>query len=241
VSDTDGVTPDVARRVVLIVDDHRLMAEALERALAGRGFCCHVADLESPQGIVDQALRICPDLVLLDLDLGPIDGLQLVRPLRVAGHRVLVLTGCEDPRRLGATVALGSVGWVLKDRPFEQVVEAAEAACRDRPLLSSQRRDDLATAGWDYVQRDRATQARMSTLTQREQEVLNGIVRGDTAQEIADRLLLSLGTVRTHIRSVLSKLGVSSQLAAVAVAMQWAASKRGLDRADLLASLCSIA
>jgi DNA-binding NarL/FixJ family response regulator len=233
--------PDVARRVVLIVDDHRLMAEALERALAGRGFCCHVADLESPQGIVDQALRICPDLVLLDLDLGPIDGLQLVRPLRVAGHRVLVLTGCEDPRRLGATVTLGSVGWVLKDRPFEQVVEAAEAACRDRPLLSSQRRDDLATAGWDYVQRDRETQARMSTLTQREQEVLNGIVRGDTAQEIADRLLLSLGTVRTHIRSVLSKLGVSSQVAAVAVAMQWAASKRGLDRADLLASLCSIA
>lgn len=239
--DTDGAAPDVARRVVLIVDDHRLMAEALERALAGRGFCCHVADLESSEGIIDQASRIRPDLVLLDLDLGPIDGLQLVRPLRVAGHRVLVLTGCEDPRRLGATVALGSVGWVLKNRPFEQVVEAAEAACRDRPLLSNERRDRLATTGRDYVQRDREMQARMTSLTQREHEVLSCIVRGDSAQEIADRLVVSLGTVRTHIRSVLSKLGVSSQLAAVAVAMHWAASKRGLVRAELLASLCSVA
>ena len=228
-----------SRPAIFVVDDHRMLAEALERALTARGFRCHVADLCSAQSVVDQATQISPELVLLDLDLGHIDGLRLVDPLRAAGRRVLVVTGCLDHRRLAAAVALGAVGWVAKAGPFEEMLDIAESVCRDRPLLDTGRRDRLTTVGREYVNTERRVQARLATLTPRELEVLGAIIGGETAEEMADRLVVSVGTVRNHIASLLAKLGVSSQLAAVAVATRWAASKRGLDREDLLAPLLS--
>ena len=205
-------------------------------ALTYRGFRCHVAELESPQSIVDVARRIHPDLVLLDLDLGPINGLDLVGSLRAAGQRVLLVTGCEDTRRLAAAVALGSVGWVSKTRPFEEILVAAESVCRDRPLLSSERRARLALEGRAYVERADDVSSRIARLTPREREVLNGILRGETAEEMAEAFVVSLGTLRTHIRAVLAKLGVSSQLAAATLAIEWSRSKRGLGQDGLLVS-----
>lgn len=232
--EANGSGLDPTRPTVFIVEDHRLLAETLQQALAARGFDCHVADLDAPETIIEQACGAHAVLVLLDLDLGAVDGLQLIRSLRTAGQRVLVVTGCEDPRRLAAAVTLGAVGWVRKQRPFEEILRAAESACRDRQMLPPDRQHNLATTGRAYVERDGELRARISALTPREREILNGIIQGETADEMADRFVISLGTVRTHIRSVLAKLGVSSQLAAATVAIQWAASKRGLDRDDLL-------
>jgi DNA-binding NarL/FixJ family response regulator len=222
------------RREILIVEDHRMLAETLELALTTRGFRCHIADLQSPQSIANAATRIHPDLVLLDLDLGAIDGLQLVRSFRAGGQRVLIVTGCEDHRRLAAAVALGAVGWALKTRPFEEILQAAEASCRDRPLLQADSRDDVASAGRRYVEEDGAVWSRISALTPREREILNSMIRGETADDMADRFVISVGTARAHIRAVLAKLGVSSQLAAAALAVQWSASKRGFAPDDLL-------
>lgn len=235
--------PDAATAdpLVLIVDDHQMLAEALGRGLSARGFHCHVADLRSADAVVKEAWRLSPDLVLLDLDLGAMDGLQLIRSLRAAGRRVLVVTGCDDHQRLAAAVALGSVGWVAKARPFEEVLDAAESAYRDQPLLRPENRDHLTETGRQYVASDAEVQARIAKLTPREREILHAIIRGETAQEMAEDFVLSVGTVRSHIGSVLAKLGVSSQLAAAAVAVGWAASKRGLDREDLLSPLQSSA
>jgi DNA-binding CsgD family transcriptional regulator len=97
-----------------------------------------------------------------------------------------------------------------------------------------ERRDDLAAEGRSYVAQHGDVWSRIAALTPREREVLNGIIRGETAEEMAESFVISIGTVRTHIRAVLAKLGVSSQLAAVALAIEWSASKRGLDRDDLL-------
>jgi two-component system, NarL family, nitrate/nitrite response regulator NarL len=232
---------DFAGPVVLIVDDHQMVAEALQRALGARGFSCHLAVLDSAEAVVDQAIRIAPDLILLDLNLGPIDGLELMRSLRAARQRVLVVTGCEDQRRLAAAVALGSMGWIAKARPFEEILEAAESACKDRPVFAPQSRVQLTTTGRQYVDVENDFRARIAALTPREREVLHAIVCGDNAQAMADRFVVSLGTIRTHIRSVLTKLEVSSQVAAAAVAVEWAASRNGLDRSDLLAPLHLIA
>ena len=229
--------PATARPLVLIVDDHQMLAEALGRGLTARGFQCQIAGLRSADAVTKEASRLSPDLVLLDLDLGSMDGLQLIRSLRAAGRRVLVVTGCDDQKRLAAAVALGSVGWVAKARPFEEVLDAAESAYRDRPLLRPEHREHLTKTGRQYVTSDAEVQGRIAKLTPREREVLHAIIRGDTAQEMAEDFVLSVGTVRSHIGSVLAKLGVSSQLAAAAVAVGWAASKRGLDREDLLSPL----
>jgi DNA-binding NarL/FixJ family response regulator len=227
--------------VVFIVDDHKMLAEALERALTGRGFRCHCAELGSAQAVVEQAVRLAPDLVLLDLDLGGIDGLELVGALRAAGRRVVVVTGCQDHQRLAAAVALGSMGWVVKSRPFEDILDAVESACRDRPFLGRELREHLTSTGREYLYRNGDMGVRMSTLTPREREVVNAIIRGDSAQAMADRFVVSVGTVRTHIQSVLSKLGVTSQLAAAALVIQWSASKRGLDRENLVGAITTSA
>jgi DNA-binding NarL/FixJ family response regulator len=105
--------------------------------------------------------------------------------------------------------------------------------------LSPEHRESLATTGRKYVTGDADVQCRIAKLTPREREILHAIIRGETAQEMAEDFVLSVGTVRSHIGSVLAKLGVSSQLAAAAVAVGWAASKRGLDREDLLSPLQS--
>jgi DNA-binding NarL/FixJ family response regulator len=226
---------------VLIVDDHRMIAEALERALGARGYVCHVAELQSAQAVIDQRMRLSPDLVLLDLNLGAIDGFELLRSLRAVRQRVLVVTGCEDQQRLAAAVALGSLGWVAKSRPFEEILEATEAACRGRPVLAAQRRLQLTATGQRYMDVEHEIRARISTLTPRELQVLHAIACGDTAQEMADRFVVSIGTVRTHIQSVLGKLEVSSQVAAAAIAVEWAASRHGLNRTAFLAPLHSVA
>lgn len=230
-----STVPRAARARVLIVDDHRMLADALGRALTGRGFSCEVADVHSASVILEHAARLSPDLVLLDLDLGPVDGLELVGELRARGLRVLVVSSCEDHGRLAAAVALGSLGWVAKARPFEEMLDAAESACRDRPLLSPGLRDELINAGREYVDLEDDVRSRIAALTPREREVLDAIIRGDSAQDMADDFVVSLGTVRNHIQSVLAKLGVSSQLSAAAVAVRWAVARRGLDGESLLA------
>ena len=227
--------------VVLIVDDHTMLADALGRALNSRGFLCSVADLGSAESVAEQAARIAPDLVLLDLDLGAVDGLDLVPVLRASGCRVLLVTSCEDRRRLAAGVAAGAVGWIAKARPFEELLDAAQSAYRDRPLLAAERLHSLSAAGRESAQSDRHTGMKVATLTPREREVLDAMVRGDSARDMAESFVVSIGTIRSHIASVLLKLGVSSQLAAVAVAVGWAASRRGLDREDLLAPLSTSA
>lgn len=214
-----------------------MLAETMGQALGARGIQCHVAELHSSRTVLAEAVRVSPDLVILDLDLGPIDGLDLVRSLRAAGQRVLVVTGCEDTRRLAAAIALGAVGWIAKARSFDEILQAVESACRDRPLQSQETRDGLANAGRQYIALQGDVMARMDALTPREREILSCIVSGETAEEMADRFVISLGTVRTHIRSVLAKLGVSSQLAAAAVAVEWAASRRGIHPDDLLVPL----
>jgi len=211
---------------VLIVEDHRLLADALALALSGRGLHCTVARLTGAASVIDQAVALRPELVLLDLDLGVADGLDLIGSLRATGARVLVVSSCSNEAQLAAAVALGAVGWVTKSGPFEELVHAAELAARDRPLVAQVRYEELATAGRRHLEARIDLQARAALLSPRELEVLGAMEDGLTAQDIADRLFVSIDTVRSHIRAILTKLGVSSQLAAVAMARHLAVSQR---------------
>ena len=217
---------DASRRV-LIVEDHRLLADALALGLQGRGLPCRVAALGELPQVVEQAIEWRPTLVLLDLDLGVVDGLDLVDGMRSTGARVLVVSGCRDEGRLAAAVALGAVGWVSKSGPFEELLQAAELAARDQPLVTPTRREALAALGRRHLDSDLDLKSRMGLLTDREMQILGAMADGLSAQQMAERFVVSIGTIRSHIRAVLTKLGVSTQLAAVAMAQQLAASWRG--------------
>lgn len=205
---------------LLIVEDHELLAGTMALALRQRGLEVHTAAGPSPDAVVDTARQLAPVLVLLDLELGPPlgSGLDLIRPLTEAGARVVMVTGVTERARLGACVEAGATGLVSKAGGFEVLVETVQRAAEGTPLL----RDDERQALLDEVRHSRRTDrdrlAPFGALSPREQAVLARLLDGESAETIAERTYVSVATVRSHIRAILLKLGVNSQLAAVALA-----------------------
>lgn len=205
---------------VLIVEDHELLAQSLGVALQAEGLEVHVADLRGKRSVLDEAREVGPATVLLDLDLGDHQesGEALVPDLVGLGARVVVVSGSTDVLRLGTCLELGAAGVLSKSRPFDDVLTAVQnAASGDRVMPDAERQDLLAA-----MRRSRADQRQrlepFERLTPREAEVLGLLMQGQAAEAIARRFVVSEATVRTQIRGVLGKLGVSSQLAAVAEA-----------------------
>ena len=214
---TEGGPPP---KRLLIVEDHELLAGTMALALRQRGLEVHTAAGPSPDAVVDRARQLAPVLVLLDLELGPPlgSGLDLIRPLTEAGARVVMVTGVTDRARLGACVEAGASGLVSKAGGFEGLVETVQRAAEGAPLLRDDERQVLLGEVRHSRRADRDRLAPFGALSPREQAVLARLLDGEAAETIADRTYVSVATVRSHIRAILLKLGVNSQLAAVALA-----------------------
>jgi DNA-binding NarL/FixJ family response regulator len=203
---------------VALVDDHRLLAQALALALGARG---HEAVLVDPAGGAPAVVGDPPpDVVLLDLHLGaddPTGGDQLVGAVAPLVP-VLVLTAETDRARWGRCLRSGARAVVSKEADLERVIAAVEAVAAGRQVLDEPERTALMRAAV-LAERDEAARlAPFRQLTPREQAVLAAVVDGVPALEIAQTSSVSEATVRTQIRAVLAKLGVHSQLAAAAAA-----------------------
>jgi DNA-binding NarL/FixJ family response regulator len=210
------LAPRTQAASILVVEDHEMLAQALALALSSRRFECTVAHLTGLETVLDQAAQLRPALVLLDLNLDERDGRDLIPRLRAIGARVLVVTGCTDESRIAAALALGASGWVSKAQPFEHLLDAAESVLRNRPLLGDAEYEELMQLGRVRLEAEREVKQGMAQLTVREREVLWALSEGESAGDIAKAFVVSIGTVRSHIQGILGKLGVSSQLAAVA-------------------------
>jgi DNA-binding NarL/FixJ family response regulator len=206
---------------LLIVEDHGLLAHTLSLALAAEGLRVKVADLASSQGLIAAVEADPPELVLLDLDLGDLgDGADLVAPLTAAGARVLVVTGQRDRARLALCVERGAIGLIDKASPFDELLDAVLATARNVPLLEPQARDDLLRDLRIHRTEERQRLAAFELLTAREREALAALMDGQSVEQMTQAWFVSEATVRSHVRGVLTKLGVTSQLAAVAAAQR---------------------
>lgn len=209
---------------VLVVDDHQFIATALVQLLCDRGFDAHAVPVTEPAAILAVAGCHAPGVVLLDLDLGvgpddlPLDGADLVAPLRAAGWTVLVITGTSDLDRIAAAVAAGAANWLIKNVNFDEIAHMAAEAAHGRGLLPPAERAAMVTRHRNNRLRQHGTRTRLARLSPREREVLDHLVDGASPATIAADGFISLGTVRAHIRSILLKLEVNSQLAAAALA-----------------------
>ena len=207
-------------RTVLIVEDHELLAQSLGAALEAEGLEVRLADLRAGSDVLAQARTVAPQTVLLDLDLGAAHegGEALVPDLVAMGARVVVVSGSSDALRLGTCLELGAVAVLSKSRSFDDVLAAVRRAAAGDEVAPDAERQDLLAA----MRRSRSAQtARLAPflrLTPREAQVLALLMQGLAAEGIAERFVVSEATVRTQIRGVLTKLGVTSQLAAVAEA-----------------------
>ena len=158
-------------------------------------------------------------MVLLNLDLGPYgDGAPLVAPLAKQGANVVVLTGLTDRARWGEVLANGARIVLSKSQPLNDLLATVRRINQGLPVLDRDERDELVAAWLERRHDHGAVQDRMDRLTSREREVLGELMRGHAVREIAALGVVSEATVRTQVKSILGKLEVSSQLAAVGLA-----------------------
>lgn len=208
---------------VLIVDDHQLVRTSLTLALREHGVVAESCPLTMVEGIVAEAARRAPGLVLLDLSLGvdehgeAIDGVDAITSLRELGWSVLVVSGSGNRRQIAAAIAAGAIGAVPKSAPFGDLVQVVLEAVAGRPTMSVEARRQWLEIDRRYTAEEARWARKLGLLSTREREVLDRLAQGYRAAAIADLFVVSLATVRSQIRSILAKLGVSSQLEAVAL------------------------
>jgi two-component system nitrate/nitrite response regulator NarL len=208
---------------VALVEDHALLSEALRVSLNLKGFDA-VSIPVAPNGggrgaLLSSVLSARPRVVLVDLDLGPAgDGAALIHPLTLAGARVVVLTACQDQVRWGACLARGALAVMTKSAPLQAIADVIERADQGLPVIPRMERERLVRLWQERDTSDDERRRRLARLTPREAHVLGQLAHGKRVREVADDAFVSEATVRTQVKSILAKLGVSSQLAAVAMA-----------------------
>ncbi len=200
---------------VMIVDDHAVVRGGLSKFLQVHKDLELVGEAENGVEAVRLARQLQPDVVLMDLKMPEMDGVAASRELR-AQHpklRVIVLTSFAEDNMVQGALQAGATGYLLKNVTGADLANAIRAAHAGRITLSSEATEALVHAAANPI-------VPADELTEREREVLALMVDGLSNQEIANRLFLSLGTVKFHTGNIYSKLGVDSRVAAVTLAIQ---------------------
>ena len=204
-------------RVIVIVDDHALMGEVLALTLRQRGYDAYFL---SATGIdCERIAAVRPDLVLLDLAFGSNTrgGIDVLRSIRHSVALVAMLTGSDDRTLLAEAITEGACGIIGKHACVDEVIAKVEALLRGGTLVTAADREEAASVVHSAGAKHAARERRLSALTERERNILQQVSAGASVADIARRECVSLATVRTHVRSILQKLDVHSQVAAVAV------------------------
>lgn len=210
---------------ILIVEDHMLFAESLELVLSVEGYDVRRMAVPessgSPGALLSSLVRLHPRIVLLDLDLGRFgDGVRLVAPLAKAGINVVVVTASPDKGRWGEAIRYGARAVLSKAQPLSNILAAVRRINEGLPVMTYEEREDLLRTWHEQRSEIQELLGRLALLTARESQVLGSLMRGRTVHDIAVASVVSEATVRTQVKSILSKLSVSSQLAAVGLANQ---------------------
>lgn len=205
---------------LLVVEEHALMAMGLQLALSERRWDVETSSGSTADDVVDHARRFEPQCVLLDTHLrhGVGNGIELIEPLAATGARVVMLTAERRRTALAECLEAGAVGWIRVTAPLDEVDSTLSRVLSGGEIIGRTDRAELL----EHLRLERArslrAQATFEQLTHREALVLAALTDGLSAEEIARRHFVALTTVRSQIRAVLQKLGVRSQLAAVALA-----------------------
>jgi DNA-binding NarL/FixJ family response regulator len=214
----EGGTDLVSIRV-LLADDHRMLREGLRRSLTDEGFDV-VGEADNGEQAVRLAAELSPDVILMDVSMPEMDGVEATRQIRATDteSRVLMLTMHADKDVLADAVRAGASGYLVKDCSTEEVAEAIRMAANGDTDLSPL----LAASMLDEVRRLEVPDPgdEEHVITKREEEVLQRIADGCSTSEVAAQLYISQKTVKNHLASIYQKLDARDRTQAVLQAVR---------------------
>lgn len=200
---------------IVLIDDHAVLRMGLRMLIESREGLEIVGETGSPDEVLAVVTQAQPDIILLDIDLGTANGIELIPQVRTMAPkaRIIILTGARDNEVHMRAVRLGAMGLVLKEQADEFLINAIEKVNAGEVWLSRAVIGNVFTELLDQGLEDKADPDadRIASLTPRELEVMALLSEGLRNKQIAERLFISDLTVRHHLSSVFGKLGVSSR------------------------------
>lgn len=195
---------------VLIVDDHKIMREGLRSLLEKQPDVEVITEAESAQKALKLVEEFKPDLVIMDVVMPSLNGIETTRRIlaKTPGVKVIALSMHADKRFVMEMLRAGASGYLLKDCAFEELDEAIRAVMQDRTYITPRIIDIIVK---DYFSAsDKPASSALSALTSRQYEVLQLLAEGKTTREIAHQMSLSVKTIESHRQQIISKLNIRS-------------------------------
>ncbi|MEL6681876.1 MAG: response regulator transcription factor [Pseudomonadota bacterium] len=187
---------------VLIVDDHPMVTEGIQAILESYDDICVVGSLGNGQEAVDRVNELAPDVILLDLNMPGVSGLNATEMIleERPETRILILSMHDSPEYISTALSHGASGYVLKDVPTDEIKTAIETVMAGQEYLCTGAKRSLQPKISDGRE----------TLTSREQTILLELAQGQSNKDVANMLNISVRTVETHRKNIKRKLGISS-------------------------------
>ena len=206
---------------VMVVDDHPLVREGIRLMLATSDDLTFVGDAFDGESALQRIQTIQPDVILLDIRMPGMDGLEVLAHVHKTWPQiaVLLLTTYDDDELMMRGLQSGACGYLLKESPLEALFQAIRTAARGEVVVHPEMMARILSHT-PYTSARPANTPSYMELTKREQEVLAGVARGERSKEIAAHLGITERTVRAYLTSIYTKLNVDSRSSAVAVAMK---------------------
>lgn len=215
---------------IILIDDHALFRVGLQGLLERRGI-----DVLAAVGDPEEGMRLvvseAPDLLLLDLRMPRMDGLSVLRRMsrEAASVPVVVLTTSTDEADLATALQEGARGYLLKDMEPDELVVALKDIVSGKVTVAPDLTPVLAELVKHSGRSDEDDHAPFGSLTPRELEILGHLSKGQSNKAIAQRLQITDGTVKLHVKSILRKLGVRSRVEAAVMAVESGLRRSGTD------------
>lgn len=203
---------------ILIVDDHTVVRDGLHALISAESGMQVVGSAGDGIDAVRLAQELKPDVILLDLVMPRMDGVQATIEIKRQNPaaRILVLTSFAENHQVFSAIKSGAMGYLMKDTSSEELIQAIRDTYHNKPVLQP----EIARKLMRDIQSPVEQVQPENTLTDREIEILQKVALGKTNQEIADELVLSERTVRTHITNILAKLRLSNRTQAALYALR---------------------
>jgi len=195
---------------IILADDHRIMREGLRALLEKQSGMEVIAEAEDGRTTVDLAHELKPDVVVIDISMPDLNGIDATRQIISASPhiKVIALSMHSDRKFVREMLTAGASGYLLKDSAFEELGAALAAVINNQTYLSPKIADTVVR---DYLGKIDTTESKTSpTLTHREREVLQLLAEGRTTKEIASKLCVSIKTIETHRKQIMEKVGLKS-------------------------------